>query len=367
MAVTSQAVQAKNDLRIGDKIFTFLKYFLLILFSAIALIPVSVCVLTAFKTTDEYNTTNVLTPPENWLNFDNFVTAFERANMLRGFLNTGIALVFVLLFSILISSMLAYVLNRFRFPGSGLIHNLFMFASLIPGIATQVTVYQIMFSLGLINHLYGYILVLCGTDIISIYIFLQFFENLPRALDESAILDGCTYFGVFFKIGAFTFGGGYAMIPLIQKEVVTARGWVSDEDILNIIAIAESTPGPIAINSATFIGYRVCGVLGSFFATLGVVLPSFIVISLLSFVIARFKSLTAVQYAFNGIRAGVLALIVKALISMYRQCPKGLASYIVIAASFVAVALFEISVLPVLIGCAIFGLVWSLAVTGRQK
>ena len=197
MAITSQAVQAKRDLRIGDKIFTFLKYFLLILFSIIALIPVSVCVLTAFKTTAEYNTTNVLTPPQNWLNFDNFVTAFERANMLRGFLNTGIALVFVLLFSILISSMLAYVLNRFRFPGSGLIHNLFMFASLIPGIATQVTVYQIMFSLGLINHLYGYILVLCGTDIISIYIFLQFFENLPRALDESAILDGCTYIGVF--------------------------------------------------------------------------------------------------------------------------------------------------------------------------
>lgn len=212
MAVTSQAVQAKNDLRIGDKIFTFLKYFLLILFSAIALIPVSVCVLTAFKTTEEYNTTNVLTPPENWLNFDNFVTAFERANMLRGFLNTGIALVFVLLFSILISSMLAYVLNRFRFPGSGLIHNLFMFASLIPGIATQVTVYQIMFSLGLINHLYGYILVLCGTDIISIYIFLQFFENLPRALDESAILDGCTYFGVFFKI----------LLPLLKPAIVTS-------------------------------------------------------------------------------------------------------------------------------------------------
>lgn len=80
-------------------------------------------------------------------------------------------------------------------------------------------------------------------------------------------------FGVFFKIGAFTFGGGYAMIPLIQKEVVTARGWVSDEDILNIIAIAESTPGPIAINSATFIGYRVCGDSRLLFATLGVVLP----------------------------------------------------------------------------------------------
>lgn len=202
----------KPEVRITDKIFDFLKYLLLILFSIISLVPVCVCVLTAFKTTEEYNATSVLTPPENWFYFENFVIAFQKANMLRGFLNTGIALVFVLLFSIMISAMLAYVLNRFRFPGSGLIHNLFMFASLIPGIATQVTVYQIMYSLGLINHLYGYIIVLCGTDIISIYIFLQFFENLPKALDESTILDGCTYFGVFFKI----------LLPLLKPAIVTS-------------------------------------------------------------------------------------------------------------------------------------------------
>lgn len=202
----------KREVRIADKIFTFLKYFLLILFSIISLVPVCVCVLTAFKTTEEYNTTSVLTAPQNWFNFENFVVAFQKANMLRGFLNTGITLIFVLLFSIMISAMMAYVLNRFRFPGSGLIHNLFMFASLIPGIATQVTVYQIMYSLGLINHLYGYIIVLCGTDIISIYIFLQFFENLPKALDESAILDGCTYFGVFFKI----------LLPLLKPAIVTS-------------------------------------------------------------------------------------------------------------------------------------------------
>lgn len=202
----------KREVRIADKIFTFLKYFLLILFSIISLVPVCVCVLTAFKTTEEYNTTSVLTAPQNWFNFENFVVAFQKANMLRGFLNTGITLVFVLLFSIMISAMMAYVLNRFRFPGSGLIHSLFMFASLIPGIATQVTVYQIMYSLGLINHLYGYIIVLCGTDIISIYIFLQFFENLPKALDESAILDGCTYFGVFFKI----------LLPLLKPAIVTS-------------------------------------------------------------------------------------------------------------------------------------------------
>ena len=205
-------VRSNTQIKVMDTVFNILKYFLLILFSIIALVPVCVCVLTAFKTNEEYASTSVLTPPENWFNFENFVVAFQKANMLRGFLNTGIALVFVLLFSILISSMLAYVLNRFRFPGSGLIHNLFMFASLIPGIATQVTVYQIMYNLGLINHLYGYIIVLCGTDIISIYIFLQFFENLPRALDESAILDGCTYFGVFFKI----------LLPLLKPAIVTS-------------------------------------------------------------------------------------------------------------------------------------------------
>jgi len=205
-------VRSNTQIKVMDTVFNILKYFLLILFSIIALVPVCVCVLTAFKTNEEYASTSVLTPPENWFNFENFVVAFQKANMLRGFLNTGIALVFVLLFSILISSMLAYVLDRFRFPGSGLIHNLFMFASLIPGIATQVTVYQIMYNLGLINHLYGYIIVLCGTDIISIYIFLQFFENLPRALDESAILDGCTYFGVFFKI----------LLPLLKPAIVTS-------------------------------------------------------------------------------------------------------------------------------------------------
>ena len=85
-------------------------------------------------------------------------------------------------------------------------------------------------------------------------------------------------FWVFFRIGAFTFGGGYAMIPLITEETVTKRKWISEQDILDIFAIAESTPGPIAINSATFVGYRVAGFWGSFFATLGVVMPSFIII-----------------------------------------------------------------------------------------
>lgn len=174
-------------------------------------------------------------------------------------------------------------------------------------------------------------------------------------------------FITFFKIGAFTFGGGYAMIPLIQKEVVENKKWITDDDILEIIAIAESTPGPIAINSATFVGFRVCGFWGSFFATLGVVLPSFIIILIISFVLNEFQHITAVQYAFNGIRAGVLALLMKALWTMYKKCPKGIVSYIVMAAAFIITAFFDISALYVIIGCAVFGLVSSIIIARRNK
>lgn len=174
-------------------------------------------------------------------------------------------------------------------------------------------------------------------------------------------------FITFFKIGAFTFGGGYAMIPLIQKEVVDKKGWITDSDILDIIAIAESTPGPIAINSATFIGYKIAGVLGSFCATLGVVLPSFIIISLISLVLRQFSALKAVQYAFRGIRAGVLALIIKALISMYKQCPKHGYTYVIMATAFIAAAFLNVNVLIVLIGCAAFGLIASFVAARRAK
>ena len=166
-------------------------------------------------------------------------------------------------------------------------------------------------------------------------------------------------FWSFFKIGAFTFGGGYAMIPLIQNEAVEKRGWVTDDDILEIIAIAESTPGPIAINSATFVGYRAAGVLGSVCATLGVVLPSFVIILLISFVLKQFQDIKAVQYAFQGIRAGVLALLCKSLWTMYKKSPKGWAAYIVMAAAFVLTAIFDVNVIFVIIGCAVFGLITS--------
>ena len=174
-------------------------------------------------------------------------------------------------------------------------------------------------------------------------------------------------FASFFKSGAFTFGGGYAMIPLIQHEAVEKRKWVTDEDILDIVAIAESTPGPIAINSATFVGYRAAGVLGSVCATLGVVLPSFVIILALSFVLAQFQQFAAVQYAFYGIRAGVLALLVKALWTMYQKSPKGWAAYVVMGASLILTAVFSVNVIFVIIGCAVFGIITSRIMEGRAQ
>ena len=168
-----------------------------------------------------------------------------------------------------------------------------------------------------------------------------------------------TLFWAFFKIGAFTFGGGYAMIPMIQKEAVDKYGWVSDSDILEIVAIAESTPGPIAINAATFVGYRRAGFLGALAATLGVVLPSFAVIFVLSGVLSRFQDLPAVRYAFFGIRAGVLALIIKAMIGMYRKCEKRIFAWCIMIGVFVAVGILKISALPVLLVCAVTGLCLS--------
>lgn len=197
--------------KIENIILNILKYFSLCLATFIAVIPVIVCVFTAFKTNEEYASTNVMELPVSWFYFENFKIAWQKADMLKGFMNTAFILLIVLCGSIMIGAMLAYVLNRFKFKGNALIRNLFLFATLIPGVATQVTVYQIMNSLNLVYTIHGYIILMLGTDVIAIYVFLQFFENLPVSLDESAIIDGSTYFGVFFKI----------LLPLLKPAMVT--------------------------------------------------------------------------------------------------------------------------------------------------
>ena len=174
-----------------------------------------------------------------------------------------------------------------------------------------------------------------------------------------------TLFITFFKIGAFTFGGGYAMIPLIQKEVVDNQKWVTDDDILEIIAIAESTPGPIAINTATFIGYKTCGFFGSFFATLGVVLPSFVVIMIVAYLLKDFAKYTVVKYAFFGIRAGVLALLLKSFWTMLKKCPKNAVAYFIAGIAFIA-SILSLNTLVIIIPAAVIGLVASFIASKRE-
>ena len=180
--------------------------------------------------------------------------------------------------------------------------------------------------------------------------------------EKSKIL---TLFLTFLKIGAFTFGGGYAMIPLIQREIVFRRGWITEDDVLEITVIAESTPGPIAVNTATFVGYQVAGFFGAAAATVGVVLPSFVIITAISYVLRQFESLAAVKYAFFGIRAGVLALLVTALVSMARKLGKNILNIIIALAAFVFTGIFGFDVIPVLIACAVAGLISSL-VTAKK-
>ena len=172
-------------------------------------------------------------------------------------------------------------------------------------------------------------------------------------------------FLVFFKIGAFTFGGGLAMIPIIQREVVENHHWAEDQDILDIVAIAESTPGPISINTATFIGYRVGGFWGAAAATFGTVLPSFVIISIISMVLSAFEENLYVRFAFNGIRAGVLALILKALWNMYKKAPKGVIPYCIMAGAFILTAILDLNVLYVIIACALTGLISSVIMARR--
>lgn len=163
-------------------------------------------------------------------------------------------------------------------------------------------------------------------------------------------------FFAFFKIGLITFGGGYAMIAIIERELVEKKNWIEHDEFLDVIAIAESTPGPIAINSATYIGYKMSGVLGSLFATLGVVLPSFIIIFAISLFFDAFLKLEYVKYAFRGIQAGVSFLILSAGIKMFKKLKKNFLSvtlFILTTGCLVAFSLLSIkfsSIFYILIG-----------------
>lgn len=146
-------------------------------------------------------------------------------------------------------------------------------------------------------------------------------------------------FWTMLKIGLFTFGGGYAMIALLEAELVSKKGWIDHEEFMDMVAIAESTPGPVAINSATYVGYKMAGVRGSLVATVGVSLPSFVIIYLISLFFDAFLSVTWVSAAFQGIRVCVVFLILSAGVKMLRKMKKNVFSVTVMTLTVVAMLL----------------------------
>ncbi|MCF6465030.1 chromate transporter [Clostridium sp. Cult2] len=159
----------------------------------------------------------------------------------------------------------------------------------------------------------------------------------------------------FFKIGAFSFGGGYAMLPLIKEEVIEVHGWLTNAEFIDILAISEMTPGPIAINTATFLGYRVSGILGSFVATIAVVLPSFIIMSIIFHFLNKFKDSPYTDWFFIGIRPIVLGLIASASISVAMDAFIDLKSVIISVILFYLVSFKKLNPIYAIILAGITG------------
>ncbi|MBQ8431464.1 MAG: chromate transporter [Clostridia bacterium] len=151
-----------------------------------------------------------------------------------------------------------------------------------------------------------------------------------------------TLFATMLKIGLFTFGGGYAMIALLENEFIHRKQWIEKEEFLNMVAIAESTPGPIAINAATYIGYKTAGVLGALLSTVAVCIPSFLIIYAISLFFDAFLSLTYVAYAFRGVQVCVIYLIGSAGIRMLRGIEKNLFHWILLSTVGILMTLFSI-------------------------
>lgn len=161
----------------------------------------------------------------------------------------------------------------------------------------------------------------------------------------------------FLKIGAFTFGGGYAMIPVIQNEVITRRGWIAEREFVDLLTLAQTAPGPISLNTAVFVGYKCRGFLGALMAILGVILPSFLVILAVAIFFSEIRDNEWVDAAFRGMRPAVVALIVAPILGLTRGMHWALIA--VAAATAVAVWYFAISPVWLLVAGALLGLLWA--------
>lgn len=161
----------------------------------------------------------------------------------------------------------------------------------------------------------------------------------------------------FFKIGAFSFGGGYAMLPLIEEEIIQVHGWLTTSEFIDILAVSEMTPGPIAINAATFLGYKVSGVAGSIVSTIAVVLPAFIVMSLIFHFVFKFKSSPYMDWVFKGIRPVVLGLIAAAAVTVGKNAFTDIKSVLIAGILFYLVSFKKLNAILSIVLAGIMGVI----------
>lgn len=173
-------------------------------------------------------------------------------------------------------------------------------------------------------------------------------------------------FWTFCKIGALTFGGGYAMLPLIQREVVENKKWSTEKEILDYYAVGQCTPGVIAVNTATFIGFKIKGIIGGIVATLGVVFPSLIIILIIASFLENFANLSIVQSAFAGIRVAVVALIITTVIKLLKSSVKDYLGIIIAILTFIVSAFLGLSPVYVVIAAGLAGFI-SKSLRGEKK
>jgi len=166
-------------------------------------------------------------------------------------------------------------------------------------------------------------------------------------------------FRAFFTIGALTFGGGYAMLPMLEREIVNKHKWATQEELLNYFAIGQCTPGVIAVNTATFVGSKVKGVVGGIVSTLGVIAPSILIITVIALVLENFMEITWVQNAFAGIRVAVCALITASVIKLFKSNVKKYWHIALAVIAFVVVALLKLSPVYVVVGCAVLSFIFG--------
>lgn len=173
-------------------------------------------------------------------------------------------------------------------------------------------------------------------------------------------------FSVFFKIGLFTFGGGYAMIPLIQRELVERRGWIDDREIVDVLALAQSVPGAVAINAATLMGRRLRGTKGALTATAGVILPSLVIITVIAAFFSRFQDEPLVQAAFRGLRPAVAALLVLAVWKVGKSSVRDSLGWLLAVLATFMVVVLRLHALYAIAGAAMLGIGLQVFLPGRM-